>query len=330
MISMRSAPQEQLLPRLQVIVYSLIALALLVLIYNQYRQGLYSLVLANAISMPAFLFSAAYIYINRDRDAFLWINYPLVVVMSGLALYQLPQYPHLMIHYLFVIPMFAHFSLPMAHATVVNIAVAAVMGVLLLTVVDATTAVRYTTNFSFLVLSAWCFSYLTLLKGVSLQRLALTDQISGAYNAEHFHHLLEREIARSEATRQSVSVIGIVLDEYRQLIELHGNRSVHQVMPQFVDKIRYLTRAEDDIFRLEDDMVTLVLPNCGEEGAVVLMERIKRKMLEQSWSPFADLSISVAAVTRNADESSVSMEERLLKRLNKQQKTSLQIAAFND
>ena len=95
-------------------------------------------------------------------------------------------------------------------------------------------------------------------------------------------------------------------------------------------KIRQLIRGEDDIFRLEDDLIMLVLPNCGEEGAIVLMERIKRKVQEQSWRPFAEVSISIAAVTRNADEDSESIEKRLLKRLNKQQKTSLQLAAFSD
>ncbi|MEE3209810.1 MAG: diguanylate cyclase [Pseudomonadota bacterium] len=330
MISFNTPPQEQLLPRLQVIVYSLVAFALLLLIYDQYRQGLYSLVLANAISIPAFLFSAAYIYINRDRDSFLWVNYPLVAALAGLALVQLPRYPDLMIHYLFAMPMFTYFCLPMQHATVVNILVASAMGVILWGKVDVQTAVRYTTNFSLLVLSTWCFSYLTLLKGASLQRLALTDQVSGAYNREHFYHLLERELARGEATRQSVSMIGIVLDDYRQLIDLHGNRSVVQFMPQFVKKIRQLIRGEDDIFRLEDDLIMLVLPNCGEEGAIVLMERIKRKVQEQSWKPFAEVSISIAAVTRNADEDSESIEKRLLKRLNKQQKTSLQLAAFSD
>jgi len=330
MINMSNAPQEQLLPRLQVIVYSLVALALLLLIYDQYRHGLYALVLSNAVSIPAFLFSAAYIYINRDRDSFLWVNYPLVISLTGLALFQLPNYPDLMIHYLFVLPMFTYFCLPMAHASIVNVVVGMAMAGLLWVQVDASMAIRYTVNFSLLVLTTWCFAYLTLLKGASLQRLALTDQVSGAYNREHFYHLLERELARGEATRQSVSMIGIVLDDYRQLIDLHGNRSVMHFMPQFVKKIRQLIRGEDDIFRLEDDLIMLVLPNCGEEGAIVLMERIKRKIQEQSWKPFAEVSISVAAVTRNADEDSESIEKRLLARLNKQQKTSLQLAAFSD
>jgi diguanylate cyclase (GGDEF)-like protein len=171
---------------------------------------------------------------------------------------------------------------------------------------------------------------LILLKGGSLQRLALTDQVSGAYNREHFYHLLERETVRGEATRQSVSLIGIVLDDYRQLIDLHGNRTILQFMPRFVKRIRQLIRGEDDIFRMEDDLIVLVLPNCGEEGAIVLMERMKRKIQEQSWRPFAELSISVAAVTRTSAEDSEALEKRLLGRLNKQQRTSLQLAAFSE
>ncbi len=57
--------QEELLPRLQVLVYSLAALSLMVMLYDQYRHGLYPLVLASAIAIPAFLFSAIFVFINR-------------------------------------------------------------------------------------------------------------------------------------------------------------------------------------------------------------------------------------------------------------------------
>ena len=98
--------QEQLLPRLQVLVYSLAAVAISILIYDQYRQGLYPLVLSNAIAIPALFFSAIFIYINRDRDAYAWINYPLICLLAALSLYQLPDYPVLMTHYLYALPLF--------------------------------------------------------------------------------------------------------------------------------------------------------------------------------------------------------------------------------
>ena len=62
--------QEELLPRLQVVVYLLAACAVALTLYDQYRQGLYPLVLSNAIAIPAFLFSAIF-YLFKARSAWL-------------------------------------------------------------------------------------------------------------------------------------------------------------------------------------------------------------------------------------------------------------------
>jgi len=117
--------QDELLPRLQTLVYLLASVAIGILMYDQYRQGLYPLVLTNAIAIPAFVFSAIFIYINRDRDSFSWVNYPLIFTLAALALYQLPQYPQLMTHYLYALPLFSYFCLPLYPATVFNVVVAA-------------------------------------------------------------------------------------------------------------------------------------------------------------------------------------------------------------
>ncbi|MDK2778765.1 MAG: GGDEF domain-containing protein [Pseudomonadota bacterium] len=322
--------QQELLPRLQSGLYLLAALAIAILMYDQYRQGLYALVLTNAIAIPAFVFSAIFIYINRNRDGFVWVNYPLVLTVAGLALYQLPDYPQLMTHYLFALPLFSYFALPLLQATVFNILVALLMVILLWLESGFMPALRTGVNYALLLGSAWCFAYLTQLKGWSLKRLALTDQISGAYNRRHFFQTLEREIARSENTRQSVSLIGLAIDDYRQLIDIHGNRVMSQFLPRFTQRTQKLIRAGDDIFRLNDDLFVLILPNCPEDGAIVLMERIKRSLQQQAWKPFAEISVSASAVGYLAGDGCRDMEKRLLAKLRKQKRTSLQLAAFSD
>ncbi|MCA6060265.1 GGDEF domain-containing protein [Thalassolituus sp. ST750PaO-4] len=322
--------QDELLPRLQAVVYLLASVAIGILMYDQYRQGLYPLVLSNAIAIPAFVFSAIFIYINRDRDSFSWVNYPLIFTLAGLALYQLPQYPQLMTHYLYALPLFSYFCLPLYPATVFNVVVAVLMTLLLWLDHGFMLALRTGTNYSLLLGSAWCFAYLTLLKGWSLKRLALTDQTSGAYNRRHFFHALTREIARSESTRHSVSLIGLVIDDYRQLIDIHGNRVMSQFLPRFVERTQRQIRAGDEIFRLADDLFVLALPNCPEDGAIVLMERVKRTLQQQAWKPFAEISISASAVGLQSGEDSKDLEKRLSAKLKKQKRASLQLAAFAD
>lgn len=323
-------PQDQLQPRLQILVYILAALAVTILMYDQYYQGLYPLVLSNAIAIPAFLFSAIFIYINRDRDTYAWVNYPLILLLVLLALYQLPRYPQLMIHYLYAVPLFSYFCLPILHATLFNFLVAAAVIVIVWT--DAGTAIglRTGTNYLLLVVSAWCFAYLTQLKSESLKRMALTDPESSAYNARHFQNALEREIARSDTTRQSVSLIGLVIEDYQQLIDLHGKWVMQQLLPNFVGRAQEQIRAADEVFRLEKDKFVLILPHCPEDGAIILMERIKRNMQSHTWKPISEIELATAAVSWQPGEDSGDLEKRLEMKLKKQKRASLQLAAFDE
>lgn len=322
--------REELLPRLQVLVYLLATLAVAVLLYDQYRQGLYAMVLTNAIAIPAFLFSAIFIYLNRDQHRYQHINYVLIGILAGLALYQLPDYPLQMTHYLYALPLFCFFALPLFAATLINVLVAVLMVLILWVGEGFSAALRTGTNYALLLGSAWCFSYLTLMKGRSLQRLALTEPYSGAYNRRHFFHVLDREIARGNSFRKGISLIALVIDDYQQLLDLHGNREMVSFLPQFVHKTRQLIRAGDDVFRLSDDLFVLMLPGCPEDGAIVLMERIKRHLQQQPWQPFGEVSLSAAAVGVLGGELSRDVERRLLSRLQKQKRASLQLAAFSD
>ena len=322
--------QEQLQPRLQIVVYTLAAVAVSILMYDQYRQGLYALVLSNAIAIPAFLFSAIFIFINRNRETFSWVNYPLIFLLVALALYQLPQYPELMIHYLYAVPLFSYFCLPIIQATLFNFLVALMVIVIVWSELGTAYGLRTGTNYLLLLGSAWCFAYLTMLKSESLKRLALTDPESGAYNSRHFSHTLEREIARSNTTRQSVSLIGLVIEDYKQLIDIHGNRVIQQLLPGFVRRSQDQIRAADEVFRLAEDRFVLVLPHCPEDGAIVLMERVKRNLQQQTWKPVAEMTLETAAVSWQPGEDSADLEKRLDLKLKKQKRASLQLAAFQD
>ena len=320
--------QEELLPRLQVLVYSLAALSLMVMLYDQYRHGLYPLVLASAIAIPAFLFSAIFVFINRDRRTYRYVNYILVLVLFLLAVYQLPDYPVQMQHYLYAMPLFCFFALPLWQATVVNIILAIIFFSMVWLQQGFIYALRLGTNYSLLLGSVWCFSYLTLLKGWSLRRLTLADPHSGAYKRSHFYHALDREMARSHSHRQSVSLIGIEIDDYPQFFNIHGGRVMAQFLPVFVGEIQQLIRPSDEVFRLNDNFFILLLPNCKEEGAIMLMERIKNALIQHDWTPIHDISLSAGAMEVHLAEDSKDAEKRLQARLNKQKFATLQITAF--
>lgn len=323
-------PQQQLTLRIQIILYTLAAFSICLLLVDQYQQGLYALVLSNAIGIPAFLFTAIYLYINRDQNPSPLVHHLLILLLSGLALYQLETYPELMMHYLYAIPLFSYFSLPIINATLLNCVILMVSSMIIWKGFGWQDGIRAAINYSLLLGSAWCYAYLTQLKLRSLKRLALTDQVSGAYNKRHFYHTLEREISRSENTQDPISLIALTIDDYHQMMDIHGRRSINNFLSLFTDRARSTIRAGDEIFRLEEDLFILLLPHCPNDGAIVLMERIKRNLQQQTWDAVAELSLSTSAATLNTGETGQELQKRLLQTLTKQQKTALQIAAFSE
>lgn len=321
---------DQLMPRLQVVMYVLSALAVLVLMYDQYRLGLFSLVLSSAIAVPSFLFAAIFVYLQRDNPHYVRVNYALMMVLASLALYQLPHHPVLMTHYLYALPLFGYFCLPLYHATVFNISLGILMTTIIWLYADASTAIRSGANYSLLIGSSWCFAYLTHFKSLALKRLSLTDLNSGAYNRRHFYQSLTREVARAEHHRQPFSLIMLVIDDYAQLHELHGERALAVFLPQFVRRLQTHVRAGDDAFRLRDDCFVLVLPNCREEGAIILLERIKRYLQQPSWPPLSSIRLSGATVTRQSHETGEALKQRLSRKLEQQRQANLQLSAFAD
>jgi diguanylate cyclase (GGDEF)-like protein len=322
--------QQQLTLRIQIILYTLASLAICILMIDQYRQGLYSLVLSNAIGVPAFLFSAIYLYINRDHSPSLWVHHVLIILLAILALYQLVDYPTLMTHYLYALPLFSFFCLPVLNATIINVTIAAITSLMMWNSLGWEEGLRSGTNYCLFLGSAWCYAYLTQIKQNSLRRLALTDQVSGAYNKRHFYHTLDREISRSENSNDPISLIALTIDDYHQMVDIHGRRSINGFLSLFTERSRNVIRAGDEIFRLEEDLFILLLPHCPNEGAIVLMERIKRNLQQQSWDPIPELNLSTSAATWSTGETSKELQKRLLQSLTKQQKTTLQLAAFSE
>jgi diguanylate cyclase (GGDEF)-like protein len=322
--------QQQLTLRIQIILYTLAAFAICILMIDQYRQGLYSLVLSNAIGVPAFLFSAIFLYINRDHSPSLWVHHVLIILLASLALYQLIDYPVLMTHYLYALPLFSFFCLPILNATIINIIIATITSLMVWNALGWQEGLRSGTNYCLFLGSAWCYAYLTQIKLNSLRLLALTDQVSGAYNKRHFYHTLDREISRSENSNDPISLIAITIDDYHQMLDIHGRRSINSFLSLFTERGRNIIRAGDEVFRLEEDLFILLLPHCPNDGAIVLMERIKRNLQQQSWDPIPELNLSTSAATWSTGETSKELQKRLLQSLTKQQKTTLQLAAFSE
>ena len=138
------------------------------------------------------------------------------------------------------------------------------------------------------------------------EKLALTDELTGLYNARHFHARLDEETSR--AVRHARSLVLLVLDA--DGLKLVNDRFGHQEGDRLLQHVALLLRREartsDVIARVGGDEFAVIQPETEVAGGLVAAERIRSTMREEPFAtvggdvPPTSLSIGLAGVPDHA------------------------------
>jgi diguanylate cyclase (GGDEF)-like protein len=108
-----------------------------------------------------------------------------------------------------------------------------------------------------------------------IQRRAITDSLTGLYNHGHFQETLGREIARCERYRESVSLIMLDLDHFKEVNDRYGHPSGDRVLRRVADALVSCSREADYVARYGGEEFVLLLPGTTREDACNLAERVR-------------------------------------------------------
>ncbi len=122
-----------------------------------------------------------------------------------------------------------------------------------------------------------------------IEKLAVTDSLTGLYNYRYFHQRLGAELARCQRYHHPLSVIMIDLDDFKMINDSCGHLFGDRVLRETAGAIRANIRRYDEPLILrgaEIDIVSryggeefiIIQPDTGLEGSLVCGERL-RKML---------------------------------------------------
>lgn len=110
-----------------------------------------------------------------------------------------------------------------------------------------------------------------------MEQLAITDELTGAYNRREFNRWLERSLDKKSRKGTQVSLISIDIDHFKELNDskghLYGDRILRDLSTYILDQIR-----PSDIYcRLGGDEFIIVM-EANLEEALLLANRIKRDL----------------------------------------------------
>ena len=115
-----------------------------------------------------------------------------------------------------------------------------------------------------------------------LQRLSITDSLTGLYNQRHFYARLNEEIARAKRQKHNLALILLDLDDFKQYNDKHGHLAGDELL-QNVGKVinRSVRQAVDSGFRYGGDEFAVVLIDADEPVAKMMSARIEKGIEEE-------------------------------------------------
>ncbi|MGQ0561820.1 MAG: diguanylate cyclase [Gemmatimonadota bacterium] len=140
------------------------------------------------------------------------------------------------------------------------------------------------------------------LKSRELERLSISDGLTGLYNHRHIHALLNEEFERAGRTGERLTVAMFDLDRFKGVNDTHGHQAGDRVLEQMADILRESAREIDRIGRYGGEEFMVLLPDTSIDDAEVFVERVRREVARRPFNvgddkPPLQMTISAGIAT---------------------------------
>lgn len=109
-----------------------------------------------------------------------------------------------------------------------------------------------------------------------LQKLAVLDPLTKAYNRRFGTERLNDEFSRSIRTNNPLGVLMFDLDHFKNINDTYGHIVGDKVLINFAELIRANLRKGDTLVRYGGEEFLAILPGASAEGVLVVGEKIRR------------------------------------------------------
>jgi diguanylate cyclase (GGDEF)-like protein len=110
----------------------------------------------------------------------------------------------------------------------------------------------------------------------TVQRQAVTDELTGLANLRHFHDALAGEVERSRRFAQPVGLVMLDIDDFKAVNDTYGHQQGDVVLSKVARVLRELSRDIDEPARYGGEEMAVILPQTDLDGAELAAERMRQ------------------------------------------------------
>ncbi len=135
-----------------------------------------------------------------------------------------------------------------------------------------------------------------------LERLSVTDALTGLYNRRHLMGTLATEVQRSRRLRRPFSVLLADVDHFKQYNDTNGHPAGDAALARIADILRKTTRGVDCVARYGGEEFFVMLLETTVGTAAIVAERIRARVaIEEFAGGRITISIGVAECPSHGD-----------------------------
>ncbi|MCL4217352.1 MAG: sensor domain-containing diguanylate cyclase [Candidatus Hydrogenedentes bacterium] len=111
-----------------------------------------------------------------------------------------------------------------------------------------------------------------------LERLAITDGLTGLYNHRHFRERLEDEFFRARRYHLPMSCLILDVDNFKTINDNYGHLSGDKVLREIAERIQRAVRKSDFVARYGGEEFVVLMPQTAMKGAVTEASRLLKEL----------------------------------------------------
>lgn len=132
-----------------------------------------------------------------------------------------------------------------------------------------------------------CFVFLMLLherQSAELEKLAVTDALTGLLNRKGFVDYGQRLLQRLHQEQRGYALLMMDMDHFKSINDRHGHAAGDAALRAFADVLREQLRPNDCYGRIGGEEFCALLPGLTPADAYHVAERVRRRFAEQAFS----------------------------------------------
>lgn len=135
-----------------------------------------------------------------------------------------------------------------------------------------------------------------------LERLSVTDHLTGLNNRRRMMETLENEVLRSRRLNHTFAVLMADVDYFKRYNDTHGHPAGDEVLKRVAEVLRESTRDVDFVARYGGEEFFVLLPEVKARGAAEVAERVRKRLASEPLTAgVVTLSFGIAEYPAHGD-----------------------------